>query len=309
VRPPRPNAGARVDGLCDPCAVTSGPESRPAGARIEQSRTTDRSALVEIRSGSSASAPLFCVHAEAGDVSLYYGLASHLAAGVRVYGLPAPAGEGDAYRSLEQLAARHVHEIERAQPEGPYLIVGECTGGVLAFEIAQQLRAAGQPVALLALIDAFPCGQPPLARHVPRPLYRLAHRVQILGFHLHNLVRLGGPERSRYVKAKRARARAALTRRLAAVTHRSQPRASSRPTYARALAGYRPRPYAGSALVFRAARLPLGVATTRELGWAELIERVQLETVSGYFTTPISEPEVRTLAARLSHHLSRAQAH
>jgi thioesterase domain-containing protein len=258
----------------------------------------DRSALVEIQSGSSERAPLFCVHAEAGDVSLYYGLASHLAADVRVYGLPAPAGDGDAYRSLEQLAARHVHEIKRAQPEGPCRIAGECTGGVLAFEIAQQLRAGGRQVALLALIDAFPCGQPPLARHMPRPLYRLVHRVRILGFHLGNLVRPGGPERLRYVKVKLARGRA----------RRLQPRAASSPAYARALAGYRPQPYAGSAVVFRAARLPLGVVTTRELGWAELIEHVQLETIPGYFTTPISEPEVRTLAARLSHHLGHGRA-
>ena len=42
-------------------------------------------------------------------------------------------------------------------PEGPYALVGDCMGGILAFAIALQLRREGERVALLALLDApFP---------------------------------------------------------------------------------------------------------------------------------------------------------
>ena len=55
------------------------------------------------------------------------------------------------------MARYEVQQIRKYRPEGPYLIVGHCAGGALAFEVAQQLTAMGQKVALLALVgSAFP---------------------------------------------------------------------------------------------------------------------------------------------------------
>ncbi|HSJ57798.1 MAG TPA: thioesterase domain-containing protein, partial [Anaerolineae bacterium] len=56
---------------------------------------------------------------------------------------------------IEEHAALYVREIRRVQPEGPYLLAGVCYGAVLAFEMAQQIAAAGKPadVALLAMIE------------------------------------------------------------------------------------------------------------------------------------------------------------
>jgi thioesterase domain-containing protein len=251
--------------------------------------------------------PLFCVHAEAGDVSLYYGVARHLATGQRVFGLCAPTpAELGADRQLERLAARHVREIRHAQPDGPYLIAGECTGGVLAYEIAQQLRAAGQEIALLALVDAFPTGAPPLARLMPRPIYRVFHRAQILSFHLGNLVRLGMSDRLAYAASKTGRARTASTARVYGLLHRSATAVSPQLAFREALTAYDPEPYAGSMVLFRAARMPLGIKAPPEEGWAGLVADITVETVPGYFTTPISEPGVRILAGRLSAHLASA---
>ena len=53
----------------------------------------------------------------------------------------------------EAMAADYVKELREFQPEGPYLLAGNCIGGVAAFEMAQQLRAQGQNVALTALLD------------------------------------------------------------------------------------------------------------------------------------------------------------
>jgi len=262
------------------------------------------SELVTIQPGSGSAPALFCVRAEAGDVSLYYNLASHLAREQTVLGLCAPAaGELGGDRRLERMAERHVREIRGAQPNGPYLIAGECTGGALAYEIAQQLRSAGDEIALLALVDAFAPGLPRLSRFMPRPAYRALHRARILGFHVGNLVRLGMADKLAYAASKAERARMALTVRVSGLLRRAEVTVSPRLAFREALAAYDPEPYAGRVVIFRAASLPLGIEAAPDMGWGELVEDIEVETVPGYFTTPISEPGVRILADRLSRRL------
>jgi amino acid adenylation domain-containing protein len=58
--------------------------------------------------------------------------------------------------TLESIAACHVHKILLTQPDGPYTVGGLCLGAILAFEVAQQLRAAGHEVALLMLDPPSP---------------------------------------------------------------------------------------------------------------------------------------------------------
>jgi thioesterase domain-containing protein len=57
--------------------------------------------------------------------------------------------------TVEDFAARCIADLRRLQPCGPYRIGGECVGGTVAYEIAQQLRASGEQVALLLLMDAW----------------------------------------------------------------------------------------------------------------------------------------------------------
>ena len=61
-------------------------------------------------------------------------------------------------QTTEEIAAEYVQLIQTFQPNGPYKLIGWCAGGVLAFEVARQLVAAGQKVALLAMIDAWAPG-------------------------------------------------------------------------------------------------------------------------------------------------------
>lgn len=58
------------------------------------------------------------------------------------------------------MAAHYIREIRTLQPEGPYLLGGASFGGLVAFEMAQQLQAQGQQVALLALMDPYPGSRP-----------------------------------------------------------------------------------------------------------------------------------------------------
>ncbi len=58
---------------------------------------------------------------------------------------------------IEELAARCVRQLRELAPHGPYRLVGDCVGGVLAFAIARRLQELGEPIALLALVDTpFP---------------------------------------------------------------------------------------------------------------------------------------------------------
>lgn len=56
--------------------------------------------------------------------------------------------------TFEQIAALHVRAILKARPQGPFLLGGYCTGGIVAFETAAQLQAAGHHVGYVILLDA-----------------------------------------------------------------------------------------------------------------------------------------------------------
>jgi surfactin family lipopeptide synthetase A len=102
-----------------------------------------------------ANPPFFCIHEGFGEVFVYRHLAQHLAENQPFYGLQAQGLDGKQapLNRIEQMATSYLKEIRSLQPEGPYYLGGFCAGGVVAYEIAQQLHAQGQEVALLALMD------------------------------------------------------------------------------------------------------------------------------------------------------------
>jgi thioesterase domain-containing protein len=56
-------------------------------------------------------------------------------------------------RRVEEAARDYLGEVRTRQPNGPYLLSGYSGGGITAYEMAQQLKAAGEEVAVLALLD------------------------------------------------------------------------------------------------------------------------------------------------------------
>jgi thioesterase domain-containing protein len=261
----------------------------------------DTEALVAIRGGGSRP-PLFCIHAAPGHLRFFHNLGPHLDPEQPLYGLRsvAPADRGQTtYRRFEDMAGQYVSEIRAFRPEGPYLIVGECNGGELAYEVAQQLRGAGEDVPLLALIDSFGPHQPQLRAGTPAPLYRLVNLGQMLRFHGRTLLRLKGRARIEYI---RARARRIMTR-LGAKTRRrgpELPKAARERAFHEARSAYEARPYAGHVVVFRGATLPWGIVPTDHLGWGDLAPDVQVVEVPGLFGTIILEPAVGVLGDRLA---------
>lgn len=104
--------------------------------------------------------PLFCMHAGAGSVLFYYPLSRALGPSQPLYALQAQGidGRGIPHDTLPAMAAHYIREIRTVQPSGPYHLAGFCLGATIAFEMAQQLRAAGESVALLASFDGVARG-------------------------------------------------------------------------------------------------------------------------------------------------------
>ncbi len=113
------------------------------------------SPLVPIRT-SGDQTPFFCIHPVGGNVLCYAALAYHLGPEQAFYGLQAFGLQDDQspLRSIEEMATSYIEALQRVQPEGPYQLGGWSLGGVIAFEMAQQLLQGGHKVALLALIDS-----------------------------------------------------------------------------------------------------------------------------------------------------------
>lgn len=122
----------------------------------QQASVWEVPALVAIQPGGTK-VPFFCIHPAGGTVFCYTNLARHLGPDQPFYGLQTPdfIGDGETYLRLEEMAARYIVEMQAVQPQGPYLLGGWSSGGVMAFEIAQQLRRCNQEVGLLALMDTM----------------------------------------------------------------------------------------------------------------------------------------------------------
>ncbi|MFE4451653.1 amino acid adenylation domain-containing protein [Streptomyces sp. NPDC056796] len=103
-------------------------------------------------------APLFCVHPAGGLAWSYGGLLPHLDDDQPVYGLQTPNLNGTAPfpASIEEMASVYVAELRSVQPHGPYHLFGWSFGGNVVQEVAVQLQEAGERVALLTILDAFP---------------------------------------------------------------------------------------------------------------------------------------------------------
>ncbi|MBO1419157.1 amino acid adenylation domain-containing protein, partial [Streptomyces sp. FH025] len=102
--------------------------------------------------------PLFCVHGGLGFALPFAALAEHLDPQQPVYGLQARglSDPGPLPTDLGEVAEEYLARIRSVQPHGPYHLLGWSYGGVVAHEMAVRLRAAGERVAFLANLDAYP---------------------------------------------------------------------------------------------------------------------------------------------------------
>jgi amino acid adenylation domain-containing protein len=252
--------------------------------------------------------PLFCVHPIGGSVFCYFDLSKKLGNDQPVYGLQAPGlyGEREPIGRIEDLASHYLKAVREVQPQGPYHLGGWSMGGVVAFEMAQQLRASGEEVAFLALIDSA----------VPKPLERLGdpheEDAKLLAGFLRDLgAQAGKPlpdisERLRRVDAQEqivclleeAAAQGILPPDTDAAQLESLLRVFK--VNVQALSSYVPQSYEGSLVLIRALE---GSNEDRFAGWSNLAESVETYSIPGNHYTVLKQPHVQTLATLLSRRL------
>ena len=114
---------------------------------------------VTIRKGGGTRRALVFVHEPSGEVLSYERLARHVDPEIGLYGIRADRAAVHGESRYEDLAAGYARLIREALPQGPYRLAGWSAGGVLAFEVARQLIAAGGQVEFLGLIDSWHRGE------------------------------------------------------------------------------------------------------------------------------------------------------
>jgi amino acid adenylation domain-containing protein len=114
--------------------------------------------LVKLRSDQDQTLVFCFSHAGnfRGDLLRFAQLNRFIGSEYSFYGIQARGSDGKSrpHGSVEEMAAAYIEEIQTIQPHGPYFLIGECGASPIAYETAQQLRARGEEVALLAFLDS-----------------------------------------------------------------------------------------------------------------------------------------------------------
>ncbi|HSN98895.1 MAG TPA: amino acid adenylation domain-containing protein, partial [Candidatus Nanopelagicales bacterium] len=119
-------------------------------------RSSDTDAPFIAVNPKGSKAPFFCVHGAGGLAYPLMDLAQLVAEDRPVYVFQDPANTGKhaPKETLAEMARAYVEVVKQLAPRGPYYLGGYCFGGVVAYEMAQQLRSGGEQVAELVMIDA-----------------------------------------------------------------------------------------------------------------------------------------------------------
>jgi acyl transferase domain-containing protein len=263
------------------------------------------SCMVRLQRGADGRPPLFAVHQVGGHVYSFRALAKALGPDLPFYGLRARGlepGEGDPLRSVEAMAERYLALVREVQPAGPYRVAGASMGGMVALQIAQRLREAGEEVPLLAVMDT-PCGAQ-MPRRPREPAEFTALIFAGVGLPLtYDELRPLDPDAQLVHALEKAREMGAVgpdfdldqARRLRAVLEAN----------VAALYDYRPRPYPGPLVLYRAAERRNQDSARPELAWVELAHGgLDFVVVPGNHATMHEPPGVQAMADDLRRRLA-----
>ncbi|MGI8503350.1 MAG: non-ribosomal peptide synthetase [Hassallia sp.] len=128
-----------------------------AGIISQSTKSVYPSGVIEIQP-KGTKPPFFCIRPYGGNVLCYYHLARYLGCDQPFYGLQETSTLFEKpfqpYSEIADMATHYISSMRAVQPKGPYFLGGWSMGGVVAFEIANQLQSQGEQVALLALFDS-----------------------------------------------------------------------------------------------------------------------------------------------------------
>ncbi len=252
-----------------------------------------RSAIVPVqREGTRP--PIFCIGPLNGEVLLFRNLSSELGPRQPLYGLQ-PFGLGDRASVLfdvKSIAAYYIEQIRASKQDPSYCLLGYSFGGLVAIEIAAQLRESGEGVPAVILIDSmYPAAC--------RAAEKLKDRFRRYQYHLREVLlgpdglgHLGGRLKKRYVDA---------LYNTASVLGAPLPNIINSIADRQLLASdnYRARPYAGRVVLFKAESRRQFFDGGPELGWSGILSDLTIHEVPGDHGTINTGTNLKILAELL----------
>jgi non-ribosomal peptide synthetase component F/thioesterase domain-containing protein/acyl carrier protein len=123
---------------------------------LREHRTSRYQPLVTLKAGQGLP-PVFFIHGLGGSVAELFPMARRMTYPGAVIGIQARglAGRASPHASVEEMAAEYLKEVKAYQPEGPYCLCGYSFGGLVAFEMARQLRESGDELGLVGIFDSM----------------------------------------------------------------------------------------------------------------------------------------------------------
>ncbi|MDQ2097153.1 MAG: amino acid adenylation domain-containing protein [Tychonema bourrellyi B0820] len=264
--------------------------------------------MVVIQPGTgSYKPPLFCIHVLGRGLEFYRPLMNYLDRSQPVLGLSTQIMDEKLAppNRVEELATYYIKEMQTFQPQGPYFLLGVSFGGTVAFEMARQLDAKGEKVALLGLLDTY---GPAAFKNLPeiKPGQQLTKILQL--------------EPAVFLE----KAKMNLGGRIEKLTHcywrnlSKVYRAIGRPvpiflenfTHGelnnQALRHYVGGVYPGRATLFKAVETAILFGADLELGWGEVITGgIEIYEIPSDHLGMLKEPHVRVLGEKLQACIDR----
>ncbi|MFZ4655712.1 MAG: SDR family NAD(P)-dependent oxidoreductase [Caldilineaceae bacterium] len=256
---------------------------------------TPSTSLVNLHTGQAQHSPLFLIHPVGGSIYHYRHLAQSLGAGQPVYAIQSPGLEGEQapLTTVAAMAHHYLELVRSVQPQGPYRLGGWSLGGLVAFAMAQQLQAQGQP-ATLVMIDTFfpvtpatPLSDAHYAAHFARYMGDVVGKEFDLA--VADLAQCDGEARVQLLVSE-GRRRGVLPADLAVEQIRQ--RLAVYTANFRAMDHYTPQPYSG-AVTFLASADSVQRSGEVTLGWASVLTgTLTMATLPGNHYSIIDSPAV-----------------
>lgn len=290
----------------------SGPTAGDAAARAAAAPKSRYRHLVAMHPAQHGNGtPFFLVAGMFGNVLNLRHLAQLVGSDRAFYGLQARGlfGDMEPHDTFEAAAHDYLEEVRAVQPHGPYLLGGFSGGGITAYEMAQQLLAAGEQVAMLVLLDSPLPTRSVVGRLDRAKIQWQRARREGPGYVLGWLRRRARWEWER-LQRRFGKAEAELEPATATASFHSQ---AVEAAFRTALTRYQVRPLPVATWLFRPAldrTYDLGggrfANRHRELvfpdnGWTPFVKSLQVIETPGDHDSMVLEPNVRSLAAELRH--------
>ena len=268
------------------------------------------SSLVAIQPNGSQP-PLFFIHPLGGETLCYLNFARHLGSEQPVYGLQPQGLDGKQpfYTRIEDMASHYLQEIQTIQRHGPYFLGGYSFGGIVAFEMAQQLQRLGEKVGFLVMIDTLLQGSEKRSPFLKRVFLHLNNALQLGPAYLSQKAR-GWSEQGKYQIKQRYK------RHLDAVDQlpNTDKHLELIDANVQAREEYVFQVYPGRITLLRTEDQnrddeAVGMQYDPQFGWGDVVAGgIDMHYVPGSHLSLLKEPHVRVVAEKLQACLTQAQA-